>query len=159
VCRKASFVNFQGQWNWKGQQVARVPAPEFRQHDGVLYWPGLEIWILFVTELMKLAERYARGESSCPVLERDEATIDMLFEEMGFPWHGREYFHRRMAWFALPSKRRGNGIENGAVGTGETREAQLKQKRGEVDDARASQLKLSHGDRATEEGGEGSRKR
>ena len=94
--RKGHVVNFSGL-----VKDGRPNTVEFRQHAGTtdaeeMYW-----WVRFCTGMVQLAHRYASTGEGCPIESwTDDRGVEVLFELMGFPSEGREFYKRKMEAYA-----------------------------------------------------------
>jgi len=96
--RKGHVVNFSGL-----VKDGRPNTVEFRQHAGTtdaeeMYW-----WVRFCTAMVQLAHRYASTGEGCPIESwTDDRGVEVLFEFMGFPKEGREFYRRKMEAYLVP---------------------------------------------------------
>lgn len=92
---KQQLVNFTYSSRSKEQGAATV---EFRQHRGTLDPDEVTHWVQHCLAMVRLAQRYAASESSCPVTDwDDEINIEDLWKEMDLAEDSREFFRGKIA--------------------------------------------------------------
>lgn len=99
---RAHLVNFSGL-----VKENRPNTIEFRQHAGTLDPRDVFWWVQFCTGLVQLAHQYAITGDECPVSDwEDRIDIEDLFEAIGLPDEGREFFRERREVYGAKAPKR-----------------------------------------------------
>ena len=85
---------------------------EFRQHAGTINFEETRWWVLFVTGIVRLAEKCAANDTAFPPLDqrRTIPSLDMLLKAMDFPAEGRAFYRDRVNHYQTV----GNGSDDAA---------------------------------------------